>query len=123
MRLTLPRLILSVVQRKYDFPAILSGAAKPPAYFNFTNEIFEPLATESETKDRPALWFVDRGHGVDVKYSFHDLFVNVQWMTGFLCDRLRIKPHDRIIVILPKIPEWWIVNLVCLRIGKRLVGS
>jgi len=29
-----------------------------------------------------------------------------------------LKPGDRVIVILPRIPEWWLLNLACLRSGK-----
>ena len=29
-----------------------------------------------------------------------------------------VKPGDVVMVILPRIPEWWLMNIACLRTGK-----
>ena len=29
-----------------------------------------------------------------------------------------ILPKECVIVILPRIPEWWFINVACLKIGK-----
>ena len=32
-----------------------------------------------------------------------------------------VKRGDRVIVILPRLPEWWVVNIACLRSGNVYV--
>ena len=29
-----------------------------------------------------------------------------------------VKPGDVVMVILPRVPEWWLMNIACLRTGK-----
>ena len=31
-----------------------------------------------------------------------------------------VKQFDCVVVILPRIPEWWLVNIACLKIGKSM---
>lgn len=30
----------------------------------------------------------------------------------------QLKPRERVIVILPRLPAWWLINLACIRNGK-----
>ena len=38
-------------------------------------------------------------------------------VANFLCTACGVKPGGRIIVILPRIPQWWLVNIAAMRIG------
>ena len=34
-----------------------------------------------------------------------------------------LHPGDRVMVILPRIPQWWLINLAAMRIGKLYLLS
>ena len=38
-----------------------------------------------------------------------------------LTDACGVKGQDKVMVILPRLPEWWLINIACLRTG--LSGS
>ncbi|XP_078364359.1 acyl-coenzyme A synthetase ACSM4, mitochondrial-like [Oculina patagonica] len=94
-----------------------------PEYFNFADVIDEWAQKEKEGKrksDHPALWWID-GNGNEVKWSFQDVAVNSKKTANVLCKAADIKPGDRVMVILPTIPEYWLMQTACLRTGGVLV--
>jgi len=90
-----------------------------PEYFNFANVLDEWAQKEKrgERKDfHPAFWWVDdRGH--EIKWSFQRLAEGSRRTANVLTEAGKVQRGDRVIVILPRLPEWWLLNIACLRTG------
>ena len=39
---------------------------------------------------------------------------------NILAGACEVERGDRVMVILPRVPEWWLVNIGCLRTGNRV---
>lgn len=94
-----------------------------PEYFNFADVIDEWAQKEKEGKRRnnhPALWWID-GDGKEVKWSYQDVVLNSKKTANLLCTAASIKPGDRVMAILPTIPEYWLMQAACLRTGGVFV--
>lgn len=94
-----------------------------PEYFNFADVIDEWAQKEEEGKrqsDNPALWWID-GDGNEVKWSFQDVALKSKRTANLLSTSGDIKPGDRVMVILPAIPEYWLIQAACLRTGGVMV--
>ena len=83
-----------------------------PARFNFVRDVFEPLASDPT---RLALWWID-DRGRQLKLSFAELNRGAARLADSL-SRLGLAKGDRLLVVLPRIPHWWITCLACLRMG------
>ncbi|KAK2533535.1 acyl-coenzyme A synthetase Acsm4 [Columba guinea] len=64
----------------------------------------------------PAFWWVN-GKGDEVKWSFEELGFLSRKVANVLTKVCGLQKGDRIIVILPRIPEWWLVYVACMRTG------
>jgi len=94
-----------------------------PEYFNFADVIDEWAQKEKDGKrqnNHPALWWID-GAGNEVKWSYQHAVLNSKKTANLLCTAAGIKPGDRVMVILPTIPEYWLMQTACLRTGGVFV--
>ncbi|KAL6085990.1 hypothetical protein STEG23_023127 [Scotinomys teguina] len=64
----------------------------------------------------PALWWVN-GKGEEVKWSFQELGSLSRKAANVLTKPCGLQRGDRVAVILPRIPEWWLINVACIRTG------
>nr|KAF6354190.1 acyl-CoA synthetase medium chain family member 1 [Myotis myotis] len=74
------------------------------------------LDQEGKRGPNPALWWVN-SQGNEVKWSFREL-------TDFTCRAANVftqtcglQQGDRLALILPRVPEWWLVAMGCIRTG------
>ncbi|XP_078364170.1 acyl-coenzyme A synthetase ACSM4, mitochondrial-like [Oculina patagonica] len=94
-----------------------------PKYFNFADVIDEWAQNEKQgtrKSNHPALWWVD-GVGNEVKWSFQDVAIKSKKTASILSRAADIKPGDHVMVILPTIPEYWLIQAACLRTGGVLI--
>ena len=83
-----------------------------PAFFNFGTDVVDRWAADP---DKLALIWCD-GSGAEERYTFRDIsqlsnrFANVLGAAG-------IRRGDRFIVMLPRIPQWQIAMVGCLKAG------
>ncbi|XP_015271602.1 PREDICTED: acyl-coenzyme A synthetase ACSM3, mitochondrial-like [Gekko japonicus] len=94
-----------------------------PEYFNFAKDVLDKWA-EMEKEGRgpssPALWWVgDRGE--EVRWSFEELVAGSKKAANVLSEQCGLRKGDRVIVILPRIPAWWLLNVACMRTGTVLI--
>src|SRR5262245_38510915 len=85
----------------------------PPTHFNFARDVVERWA-----RDRPdgvALWCVDET-GPEQKFSFRQLGEQLRRAAHFF-SQAGIRRGDRVLVITPRIPQWWIALLGLIRLG------
>lgn len=96
----------------------------PPKEFNFSRDIIDFWAAEKQKKSRgdmPGFWFAkESGNESDIKYTFADLSRLSQRVAGFLKHDLGLDKNSRLLVILPKTPEFWLVLLGAIRCGITL---
>jgi acetyl-CoA synthetase/medium-chain acyl-CoA synthetase len=84
-----------------------------PSHFNFCRDVFERWARERP--EALALWSVGED-GREQKFSFKQLAVEARRAAHFF-QTLGLKPSDRVLVILPRVPQWWIAMLGLVRLG------
>ncbi|XP_030157189.1 acyl-coenzyme A synthetase ACSM3, mitochondrial isoform X2 [Lynx canadensis] len=94
-----------------------------PEYFNFAKDILDQWTNMEKAGKRPsnpAFWWIN-GNGEEVRWSFEELGSLSRKFANILTEACALKRGDRVIVILPRIPEWWLANVACLRTGTVLI--
>uniref|UniRef100_A0A8B9C6B8 medium-chain acyl-CoA ligase n=1 Tax=Anser brachyrhynchus TaxID=132585 RepID=A0A8B9C6B8_9AVES len=102
-----------------DYEAIGRCEQEVPEYFNFAGDVLDKWSQiEKERKEpsNPALWWIN-GKGGERKWSFEELGFESRKVANVLSGPCGLQRGDRIIVILPRIPEWWLLNTACMRTG------
>jgi len=79
-----------------------------PDHFNFSVDVIEKYARDSG--DRKALWFI-QPDGQDLHYTYSQL----DRITQKGANVFRELGVKKAVCILPKVPEWWIINLATIR--------
>ncbi|OXB58792.1 hypothetical protein ASZ78_015990 [Callipepla squamata] len=90
-----------------------------PEYFNFASNVLDrwtEVEKEGKKPKTPALWWVD-GDGEELKWSFEDLGVLSRQAANVLSGACSLQHGDRVLLLLPRIPEWWLLNVACMRTG------
>ncbi len=91
-----------------------------PEYFNFATDIFDRWAA-----DRPeacALWWVGEDRGTEKKLSFARLR-ELSCRAAAAFRTAGIRQGEPVLIMLPRVPEWWIVMLGLIRLGAVPVPS
>ncbi|XP_043567875.1 acyl-coenzyme A synthetase ACSM3, mitochondrial isoform X4 [Chiloscyllium plagiosum] len=94
-----------------------------PEYFNFASDILDKWSEMEKAGNRgsnPAFWWLSE-HGQEVKWSFQDLDIYSKKVANVLSDACDLQLQDRVIVILSRVPEWWLINIACIRTGTVLI--
>ncbi|XP_020035635.1 acyl-coenzyme A synthetase ACSM2B, mitochondrial isoform X2 [Castor canadensis] len=90
-----------------------------PAKFNFASDVVDRWAGMEKVGKRPpgpALWWVG-SRGQEVKWNFRELSEISQQTANVLSGACGLQRGDRVTVVLPQVPEWWLVILGCMRAG------
>lgn len=53
-----------------------------------------------------------------MRWSFEELGFLSQKVANMLSGPCGLQRGDRVLVILPRIPEWWLLNVACMRTGE-----
>jgi len=85
-----------------------------PAHFNFATDILDDWARK--TPDQCALWCVCATTGSAQRYTFRELSLASCRAANFL-RASGVQRGDRVLVMLPRIPQWWISILGLMRLG------
>ncbi|MFZ5596087.1 MAG: AMP-binding protein [Bacillota bacterium] len=85
---------------------------KVPEYYNFAGDVLDKWAEDPE---KPAMWWID-DNGNEEKLTFLELCNRSRTVCNMLSEQ-GVKQGDVVIVILPRLIEWWVVNIACLRMG------
>jgi medium-chain acyl-CoA synthetase len=74
-------------------------------------------AVEKATaRNNPAFWWVD-DNGNELQWSFGELVDISKRVANLLTDVCKLKRGSKLILVLPRLPEWWIFNVACIRTG------
>src|SRR3989454_6603901 len=85
-----------------------------PTYFNFARDVVERWA--KERPDALALWCVSEPEGTEQKLTFRELTEKLRRAASFF-HQLGLKQGDRVLIITPRVPQWWIAMLGLIRLG------
>ncbi|XP_019505454.1 PREDICTED: acyl-coenzyme A synthetase ACSM4, mitochondrial-like isoform X1 [Hipposideros armiger] len=102
-----------------DLEAINHCERPLPKNFNFAGDVLDQWSHKEKKGERPAipaLWWVS-GTGDEVKWSFEELGSWSRKAANVLTQPCGLKRGDRVAIILPRIPEWWLVSVACIRTG------
>ncbi|KAF1356433.1 hypothetical protein BDV97DRAFT_374194 [Delphinella strobiligena] len=88
---------------------------KKPTSFNFATDVVDHYATNSP--DRQALFWVSSDNIKTLSLSYSYFSTQSHRLAILLCDKLGVKPGDRLLMILPRLPVWWELATACLRTG------
>ena len=81
--------------------------------FNFTRDVVECWA--NQTPDATALWWVG-SNGAERKYSFREI-TELGRRAADALHKSGVRRGDRVLVVLPRVPQWWIGLLGLIRLG------
>ncbi len=87
---------------------------EPPAHFNFARDVVDRWA--QERPEALALWCVEEGGHGEQKLTFSQLAENSR-RAASLFRVLGLARGDRVLIILPRVPQWWIAMLGLVRLG------
>jgi len=85
-----------------------------PVYFNFATDVFDRWA--NERPDACALWCFHSASGTEEKFSFRELSALSCRAASFL-HASGVRRGDRVLIILPRVPQWWSMMLGLIRLG------
>jgi acetyl-CoA synthetase/medium-chain acyl-CoA synthetase len=85
-----------------------------PEYFNFACDVLDRWA--QTRPDASGLWCVDAGTGAEQKFTFRHLST-LSAQAANLLSASGVRRGDSVLVMLPRVPQWWIVMLGLIRMG------
>ncbi|KAL2766382.1 acyl-coenzyme A synthetase ACSM2B, mitochondrial [Daubentonia madagascariensis] len=113
----MPSRALHIITRQ--LASVQWGRQEVPAKFNFARDVIDHWAdmeTAGKRPPGPALWWVS-GKGEEVKQNFRELSEVSQQVANVLSGACGLRRGDCVAVVLPRVPEWWLVTLGCIRAG------
>ncbi|XP_066239261.1 acyl-coenzyme A synthetase ACSM1, mitochondrial isoform X2 [Saccopteryx leptura] len=90
-----------------------------PKEFNFARDVVDywtQMEKEGKRSPNPALWWVN-SHGDEVKWSFREVTDYTCRAANVFTQSCGLQKGDRLALILPRVPEWWLATLGCIRTG------
>lgn len=83
-----------------------------PEYFNFAGDVIDKWASNPDKL--AMIWVNDQG--TEIKRTFKDIKEQSSKVANVL-QQNGVKQGDRVIIILPRLIEWWESMVACLRLG------
>ncbi|XP_013915600.1 PREDICTED: acyl-coenzyme A synthetase ACSM3, mitochondrial-like [Thamnophis sirtalis] len=110
---------------RHGFASLTNPDSEPqdrgvPEYFNFASDVIDKWSQrekEGKRSSNPALWWV-RENDEEVKWTFEEVSYLSRKTANLLSEACNLCKGDRLLLILPRVPEWWILSLACIRTGQ-----
>ena len=113
-----------LLKHRSDYDAAVKGFGWPdPAPFNWALDWFDAeLASNPESKDRPALWIVDAGSDRETKLSFAELSCRSNQVANFLCAQ-GLRRGDHLLLLLGNVVPLWETMLAAMKLGIVVIPA
>ena len=89
-------------------------ALEAPPHFNFASDVIDRWARERP--EASALWWVNAASGSEQKFNFLELAA-LSCQAANLLRSSGVRRGDRVLLMLPRVPQWWIAMLGLIRLG------
>nr|XP_004665499.2 acyl-coenzyme A synthetase ACSM5, mitochondrial [Jaculus jaculus]XP_044999576.1 acyl-coenzyme A synthetase ACSM5, mitochondrial [Jaculus jaculus] len=112
-----------VHQAVATWEAISLGRQPVPEYFNFAHDVLDvwsQLEKAGHRPTNPAFWWVN-DTGAEVKWTFGELGHQSRKAANILVGACDLQPGDRMMLVLPRLPEWWLLSVACMRTGVVMI--
>ena len=113
-----------LLKHRTDYEAAVKGFRWPdPVPFNWALDWFDAeLATNADSKDRPALWIVDAAQDRQTKLSFATLSRRSNQVANFL--RVQgLKRGDHLLLLLGNVVPLWETMLAAMKLGVVVIPA
>ena len=84
-----------------------------PKHYNFAFDVVDDWAKKD--RNRLAMIWVDQS-GAEKKFTFRDMMIHSNEAANILM-KYGIQKGDRVLLILPRVPEWWFLALGIMKLG------
>jgi acetyl-CoA synthetase len=113
-----------LLKHRTDHDAAVKGFRWPdPVPFNWALDWFDAeLASDSASRDRPALWIVDAGTGRESKLSFAALSRRSNQAANFLRAQ-GLKRGDHLLLLLGNVVPLWETMLAAMKLGVVVIPA
>ena len=113
-----------LLKHRTDYDAAVKGFRWPdPVPFNWALDWFDAeLASNPESKDRPALWIVDAGSDKETKLSFATLSRRSNQVANFLRAQ-GLKRGDHLLLLLGNVVPLWETMLAAMKLGVVVIPA
>src|SRR5712672_3148649 len=113
-----------LLKHRTDYDAAVKGFRWPdPVPFNWALDWFDAeLASNPESKDRPALWIVNAGSNRETKLSFAALSRRSNQVANFLRAR-GLKRGDHLLLLLGNVVPLWETMLASIKLGVVVIPA
>jgi acetyl-CoA synthetase len=113
-----------LLQHRTDYEAAVKGFRWPdPVPFNWALDWFDAeLATNADSKDRPALWIVDAAQDKQTKLSFAALSKRSNQVANFLRAQ-GLKRGDHLLLLLGNVVPLWETMLAAMKLGVVVIPA
>src|SRR5690349_10142311 len=112
-----------LLKHRADYDAAVKGFRWPdPVPFNWALDWFDAeLASDPESRDRPALWIVDQGNK-ETKLSFATLSRRSNQVANFLRAQ-GVKRGDHLLLLLGNVVPLWETMLAAIKLGVVVIPA
>lgn len=90
-----------------------------PKYYNFAFDVVDAWAKKD--RNHLAMIWVNQ-EGVEKKFTFWDMMIHSNEAANILM-KFGIQKGDRVLLMLPRVPEWWILVLGIMKLGAVFCPS
>jgi acetyl-CoA synthetase len=113
-----------LLEHRTDYSAAVAGFRWPdPVPFNWALDWFDgELASNPESRDRPALWIVETATGMETKLSFKELSGRSNRVANFLRDR-GLRRGDHLLLLLGNMLPLWETMLAAMKLGVVVIPA
>ena len=91
-----------------------------PEFFNFAGDIFDRWARSRP--EAPALWWVGAHDDGERRFTFREL-QGLSLQAAYMFRQAGLGRGERVLLMLPRLPEWWVAMLGLIRLGAVPVPS
>jgi acetyl-CoA synthetase len=113
-----------LLEHRTDYAAAVAGFRWPdPVPFNWALDWFDgELASDPESRDRPALWIIETETGVETKLSFKELSLRSNQVANFL-RALGLCRGDHLLLLLGNVVPLWETMLAAMKLGVVVIPA